>query len=276
MKKLFLGMILAVTMLLSVPFAAYAADEIKVFINGEKITFEVPPKQNAEGTTLVPMRAIFEALGANVQWDGVKKTITGTKNSTIMHLELNRYEGMVNSTIVWFSEPVKQEKGRIMVPLRFVSESFNCTVNWDEETKTIRIKSVEDKIYGVGETAPIMIDGVNIGTLTINSVTTTSEHTYILDKEPAQIIVVDYTYTNAQTEEMYVSDSNFKVLDEGSNICSTYFVMSLDFPKSAPQGAKCTAQAAFGTIETSKKITLIYQPEFSSNTYNIKFVLPVE
>lgn len=54
-----------------------AADDITVILDGNKLEFDVPP-QIIDGRTMVPIRAIFEALGAEVTWDDATKTVTAT------------------------------------------------------------------------------------------------------------------------------------------------------------------------------------------------------
>ena len=80
MKK-FLCIILAV---LSLSLVAFAED-ISVKLDGKELDFEQPPVI-IEERTLVPLRAIFEALGANVEWDGTNKIVTSTKGETTIKM----------------------------------------------------------------------------------------------------------------------------------------------------------------------------------------------
>jgi lipopolysaccharide export system protein LptA len=84
--KKFLSVFLTVLLLLSFasPMQTYA-DNITVIINGQNITFSQQPII-INGTTLVPMRAFFEALGAKVDWDQSTQTVTG--NVTIQPYSL--------------------------------------------------------------------------------------------------------------------------------------------------------------------------------------------
>ncbi len=111
---------------------------INVFINGEWLGFEQPPKIEY-GTTLVPMRAIFEELGANVTWNQKTKGISASKGSTKISLTLNQKTAKVNGKTVTLTVPPKAINGHTLVPLRFVSEALGADVKWDGSTETIFI-----------------------------------------------------------------------------------------------------------------------------------------
>ena len=56
------------------PGLVTAPAPITVLLDGSPMTFAVPP-QIINGSTMVPMRAIFDALGATVRWDGTTRTV---------------------------------------------------------------------------------------------------------------------------------------------------------------------------------------------------------
>ena len=146
MKKV-ISIILIFVMALSVSAFdfVYADSDIKVNINGNIQNYDVMPVIE-NGRTLVPMRAIFEALGATVQWDDTTKTVTGTKGETKVSLQIGNTSAKVNQTEVTLDVPAKIISDRTMVPVRFISESLGCEVNWDDLTKTVIIKSDSKKL----------------------------------------------------------------------------------------------------------------------------------
>lgn len=89
--------------------------------------------------TLVPMRVIFEALGAQVAWDGDTQTVTATKGGKTMRLELDKNEMYLDDATVWLDTPPRLIEERTLVPLRAVSESFGADVLWDGDTQRITI-----------------------------------------------------------------------------------------------------------------------------------------
>lgn len=99
--------------------------------------FFKPPLENDR--TLVPMRVIFEALGAQVEWDGETQTVTATKDGKTMRLQIDKNELYVGDEMVRLDTPPRLIEGNTLVPLRAVSESFGATVLWDDDTRLITI-----------------------------------------------------------------------------------------------------------------------------------------
>ncbi|NEU31793.1 copper amine oxidase N-terminal domain-containing protein [bacterium LRH843] len=114
--------------------------EINVIIDGEWLAFEQPPTI-INGSTLVPMRAIFEKLNASVVWNGQTKSITATKGTTKISLTLDKNTATKNGKAMTLDTPPKLINGHTMVPIRFVSESLGADVKWDGASKTVFITS---------------------------------------------------------------------------------------------------------------------------------------
>ena len=89
MKKSVKGLVL-ILLMFSMVFSsvAFASGEIKVSIDGEYVDFDVNP-QIINGRTMVPFRAIFEALGAEVDWENDTRTAIGIKNDKVVRAQIN-------------------------------------------------------------------------------------------------------------------------------------------------------------------------------------------
>ena len=111
---------------------------ISVYINGTKIQFDQPPILD-NGRTLVPLRAIFEALGAEVSWDSNTQTVTAIKGSTQISLQIGSTQLYVNGKVTTLDVPAKLINSSTLVPVRAVSEAFGCKVDWDQDTQTVLI-----------------------------------------------------------------------------------------------------------------------------------------
>jgi hypothetical protein len=74
---------------------ALAGSEVNVYMNGTKMVFEVPA-QIIDGRTMVPLRAIFEAMGAAVAWDDATRTATGTLGDTVVVLPIGSLYPTIN------------------------------------------------------------------------------------------------------------------------------------------------------------------------------------
>jgi len=132
-------MALVLVLLVGVPvFPALAQSDIKVTLDGVELTFEVPP-QTIGGRTMVPMRAIFEALGADVKWEGSTQTITGTKDGRVVVMQLDNTTMTINGRAVTLDVPPQVVRGRTLVPVRAISEGLDLKVNWDSGTRTVVI-----------------------------------------------------------------------------------------------------------------------------------------
>ena len=123
-------------------------DTISVVLNGETIDFtdengnKVNP-QLINDRTMVPLRKIFEVLGATIEWDGDTETVTATTEEKTMKLQINNnvatvITGEETEEITLDAAPVVIE-GRTLVPVRFISETLGLKVGWEQETQTVVI-----------------------------------------------------------------------------------------------------------------------------------------
>ena len=142
MKK-FLSVIIAIMMLVA-SFSVVSAEEgIKVTIDGKAQSYDVMPIIE-NGRTLVPMRAIFESLGADISWDDATKTVTGKKADISVSLQIGNTSAKVGDKEVTLDVPAKILEGRTLVPVRFISEALGCKVDWEDATKTVIINTSSD------------------------------------------------------------------------------------------------------------------------------------
>lgn len=113
-------------------------DQYKVQVNGRYIHFDQPPVHT--GTRiLVPMRAIFEALQADVVWNAQKQEVTGITEQSKIVFTIGQTTAYVNEKPVLLDEPSRLLSGRAMVPVRFIAESLRAEVVWKPETNTVVI-----------------------------------------------------------------------------------------------------------------------------------------
>lgn len=114
-------------------------DNVMVRLNDKILAFEQPPVIE-EGRTLVPMRFLFEQMGAEVEWNAETKTAKAKLNNTAVSFSIDDTNAEVNSESVTMDVPAQLVNGKTMVPLRFLSEELGYTVTWDEETRTAVIE----------------------------------------------------------------------------------------------------------------------------------------
>ena len=157
--------LLAATAALSLVGAgARAADSIRVVLNGTPLAFAHTPPMQIKGSTLVPMRDIFEALGATVKFDKASQTVYGQKGATAIILPLGALTATVNGQPQTLPEPAQLIAGTTLVPLRFISESLGASVGWDPATSTVTIQTVDPHLATLP--APVADNGVVTGQVT--------------------------------------------------------------------------------------------------------------
>jgi hypothetical protein len=125
---------------LSSVFAA-KAKTIYIFLDGKKMEFKLQQPVNVDGRVLVPLREIFEALGAKIKWDDATKTVTAQKNDVLITYKIGSLTGNRNNEIIQIPVPGRLVEGTTLIPLRFVGEALGAAVSWDEHSKTVIISS---------------------------------------------------------------------------------------------------------------------------------------
>jgi len=113
-------------------------DNKNAAINGKTVALDTPPIIK-DGRTLVPLRFISEAFGAEVAWDPVFQIIDITLGNDIIRLQIGKDFSSVNGKKFAMDTAPIIDHGRTMVPIRFVSEALNAEVLWNGETKTVTV-----------------------------------------------------------------------------------------------------------------------------------------
>lgn len=116
----------------------YADSGISVTLNGEVLAFDVQP-QLIDNRTMVPLRKIFEAMGAIVDWNNDTQTVTATKGDEKVVATINSKNVYINGETKTLDVPPMVIDDRTLVPVRFVAEAFGANVDWDEATQTVVI-----------------------------------------------------------------------------------------------------------------------------------------
>ncbi len=110
----------------------------KVYIKNSEIISDVPAKIE-NGRTYLPMRAIFENLGAAVLWNDKTNTVTATKDDTIISITIGENVLYKNNVPIKIDATAKLENKRTLVPVRAVAEALDCSVFWNTISKQVII-----------------------------------------------------------------------------------------------------------------------------------------
>ena len=131
--------------------AAAAEQPIRVYFNEKRLVFsDTQPIRDENGNTLVPVRAIAEAMGCTMRWDGDARTVTLTRGRVNAKMTVGDSEITVLGVKKAMSSSAAIQNGRTLAPLRHLAEAFGATVTWDNDAKTISIIDEGNDIYRLG------------------------------------------------------------------------------------------------------------------------------
>lgn len=154
---------------------------IKVELDGKRISFSDVEPFSMNGRTLIPVRAVAEEMGLDVEWDGGDGVVIHSGND---HLRLtigsDRLTG-VRGGVTAESEldvAAMAVDGRTCVPIRAVMEFFGAVVEWEGETSLVKITtSRESRVKSVRSVPAASSFGTELG-FTINAPLTGTDMTY--------------------------------------------------------------------------------------------------
>lgn len=112
---------------------------IDVLVSGTPVVFDTAPYLDKNNRLMVPLRAIVEALGANVAYDAQTKKINISKSGNTVIFTINQTTAIVNGQTKTMDTSAVIKNSRTMIPLRYVSEYLGANVNWDQANQTVHI-----------------------------------------------------------------------------------------------------------------------------------------
>lgn len=148
-----------VALITGIASAAYAQN-IGVVIDGRSVDFAGSPPFMQNGSVLVPLRGVFEQLGAGVNYNNETRTIEATKGQIDVILRLGQSTAYINGQAQPLLQPPLVVNGSTFVPLRFVAQSFGAIVNWSDATQTVDIRTAggASPVADNGGAAPVNAD----------------------------------------------------------------------------------------------------------------------
>ncbi len=142
MRRILLCLLVA---MLIIAVGAASTKDIQVELDGTAIEFDVQPILK-DGRVLVPFRKIFEELGLRVDWNNELKIASAYTVGDTLSIKLGSDFASINGEMIELDVPAGIRDGHMLVPLRFISESFQNQVNWDAAARMVRIESGEGPI----------------------------------------------------------------------------------------------------------------------------------
>lgn len=214
-RRLVFVVLIAVVLVAGGFTAAWGQQRIRLIVNGAEVYPDVPP-QIIGGRTMVPLRAVAEVLGADIQWDGITQTVTATKGRTVVRLVIGQKTAYIDGQPRPLDVPAKVVDGRTLVPLRFVSESLGAQVEYYESTQTVAIRSIaptqvfsatppqptQDTRPQVGEAAKAQLLARVDALISLVSEKKRAAHEYIDNLVQDKLHVVRVYFDNAKQQEI--------------------------------------------------------------------------
>lgn len=176
----------------------YNEKPVSIDINGERLNPPVPPLI-LNDRTVVPVRAVFEKMGASVEWDAKTQQVSVKSPATSILLKIDSTIVNVNGSEEQTDMPAKIVNDSTMIPLRFVSEKLGLNVVWDANTRIITI------------TTPVVHDG----TTQIKDVVVSSESGKTLVKVEATGAIDNYSKIDLDSPDRLVIDIPDSIIDVG-------------------------------------------------------------
>ncbi|MEZ4812729.1 MAG: copper amine oxidase N-terminal domain-containing protein, partial [Caldisericia bacterium] len=108
-----------------------------MLVDGDIVMLDTAPYISSANRTLVPVRAISQAFGAEVGWDQTARRVTVQLEDIDLSMVIGQQTAVLNGEFVTIDQPPEIVNGRTMVPFRFIAESLGAEVAWNGEERLI-------------------------------------------------------------------------------------------------------------------------------------------
>jgi len=127
-------------------FVVIAADNPRIRIDGEFVYISADDQQPiiVDGRTLVPLRAVMESLGFNVEWHQASSNARLIRADDVVSITIDQNVMFVNGRSVPLDVPARIMNNRTLVPVRAISEATGMTVEWDGVNLIVDIRAVRE------------------------------------------------------------------------------------------------------------------------------------
>lgn len=127
-----------------VAVARFYVNKTDYYQGSVPLTMDIAPTI-IESRTFLPVRYVAEALGADVKWDAVENKVTLVRKNTTIQLWIDNPRAEVNGQTAFIDptnhqvRPTVLPPGRTMLPIRFIAESLDCQIEWNDDLKEVKI-----------------------------------------------------------------------------------------------------------------------------------------
>lgn len=139
MNKRLITLICTFGLIFSVSQTAFAERPIKVLVGGERLESDVAPI-TVNGRTMLPVRAVFEAIGADVDYIEAEEKVVASKKDKTVSFVIGSNIMTINGEEKEIDVPAMIKNDRTLVPVRACAEAFDLDVEWNDKTHTVKVK----------------------------------------------------------------------------------------------------------------------------------------
>lgn len=240
----------------AVSFVAYADNSVSVYLDGNEISFEVPPCI-INDRTLVPLRDVLQAAGAVVSWDNVDRLSVASKGDTSLWISVDNSTMTVQkggvSYVSYFEVAPCIINNRTFIPIKPVAEVFGISVGWDAPNRCVILTSPREGVIpdNIGITGFVPPEQTSVGSsYSIGGSVTASG---VLDRLNVKI-------TDVATSSVEINETQFDINTLSYNL------------------ADIDKRVRFGTLSAGKKlleITAVTKNETRKTfSYNFEVIRP--
>lgn len=153
----------------------YEALPIRLLIEGRELTDLPMPPVIFNGSTMVPVREVFEAMGAVVTWNKITSEIYVGYNETMIVLQINNKYANINGQYIDMGIAPLIINGKTMIPVRFTAESLGFLVDWHSDDRVVNIGREISQASSWSDTDPRAAQTNNGGQANVNYVSNIGE-----------------------------------------------------------------------------------------------------
>ena len=121
-----------------VPAIILTVNSVVAEVFGETVINDVAPEIK-NSRTMLPIRFVAEALGADVEWDAKTRVVTITKDGDTIKIIIGASTAYLNGKAVKLDSAAYIKDSRTYLPVRFVAENLDASVDWDKDTYKVTI-----------------------------------------------------------------------------------------------------------------------------------------
>lgn len=246
--------------------ASVHAQDINVSLNGNIVAFTNQRPVISDGRTLIPLRGVFDEMGYSIAWNGSTKTVTLTKDNSVIVINIGESRYFLNGTEHAIDVPAQIINGSTMLPLRAIADATGAEVLWDADTKLATI-----------------IDASTAVTAQSGTVVTSSqaELKYVTDystvlKDYSPVITEYSTLINSLTASDLTEDSLKQVATASQNVYAKTIeaknkLAALDVPAKYTTLNNTTTKYLQSVAEVSELILNLSNGSITLDEFEAKF-----